>query len=55
LEDRAHDRDPCAQLDIVPINAGIRSNDNRVFQTAEHDVAKGKEMSSKEKFLPEVV
>ena len=34
VEDRAHDHDPCAQLDIVPINAGIHSNNNGVLQAA---------------------
>jgi hypothetical protein len=43
MEDRTHDRDPCAQLDIVPGNHGIHSKDNGVLQAAEHDVAKGKE------------
>ena len=41
LEDRTHDRDPCAQLDSVPVNHGIHSKDNGVLQAAEHDVAKG--------------
>jgi len=38
LEDRTHDSDPRAELAALSINHGIRSDDQGILQTAQHNI-----------------